>query len=103
MGRLGHTTPNVALRYQHAAAERDRAIAERLDVLMRAAQTAVPEPIAKVVSIERQRKHYCTLVARCPIADRCPAVRAANSHVRSGVGGGIFPHTTRETISDLAA
>ena len=55
MGRLGHTTPNVALRYQHAAAERDRAIAERLDVLMRAAQTAVPEPIAKVVSIERQR------------------------------------------------
>jgi integrase len=53
MGRLGHTTPNVALRYQHATAERDRAIAERLDVLMRAAQTAVPEPIANVVSIER--------------------------------------------------
>jgi hypothetical protein len=53
MGRLGHTTPNVALRYQHATVERDRAIAERLDVLMRAAWTAGPEPIATVVSIER--------------------------------------------------
>lgn len=30
MGRLGHSTPAAALRYQHTAAERDRAIAERL-------------------------------------------------------------------------
>lgn len=30
MGRLGHSTPAAALRYQHAAADRDRAIAEAL-------------------------------------------------------------------------
>lgn len=30
MARLGHTTPNMAMLYQHAAAERDRAIAEAL-------------------------------------------------------------------------
>lgn len=53
MGRLGHTTPNVALRYQHATAERDRMIAEKLDELLRAAQTVEPEPLADVVPIER--------------------------------------------------
>ncbi len=30
MGRLGHSTPAAALRYQHAAAERDKEIARRL-------------------------------------------------------------------------
>lgn len=30
MGRLGHSTPAAALRYQHAAADRDKAIAEAL-------------------------------------------------------------------------
>jgi len=30
MGRLGHSTPAAAMRYQHAAADRDRAIAEAL-------------------------------------------------------------------------
>jgi integrase len=30
MGRLGHGTPQAALRYQHVAADRDQAIAERL-------------------------------------------------------------------------
>lgn len=30
MQRLGHTSPTVAMRYQHAAKERDRAIADRL-------------------------------------------------------------------------
>ena len=33
MGRLGHSTPAAALRYQHAAAERDQAIAKRLSLL----------------------------------------------------------------------
>lgn len=31
MGRLGHTTADMAMRYQHASRERDRAIAARLD------------------------------------------------------------------------
>lgn len=30
MGRLGHSTPGAAMRYQHAAADRDTDIAKRL-------------------------------------------------------------------------
>ena len=30
MGRLGHTTPAMAMIYQHTAADRDRLIADRL-------------------------------------------------------------------------
>ncbi len=37
MSRLGHATPAVALRYQHATLERDKAIAERLGALFSAA------------------------------------------------------------------
>ena len=33
MARAGHTTPTMALRYQHAAAERDMEIAERMSRL----------------------------------------------------------------------
>nr|MBA2559757.1 site-specific integrase [Propionibacteriales bacterium] len=33
MGRLGHSTPTAALRYQHAAQGRDMAIAKALSVL----------------------------------------------------------------------
>jgi hypothetical protein len=34
MSRLGHASPAAALRYQHATAERDRVIAERMDDLI---------------------------------------------------------------------
>ena len=34
MGRLGHSTPGAAMRYQHAAAERDTEIARRLSALV---------------------------------------------------------------------
>lgn len=34
MGRLGHSTPGAALRYQHAAQERDQEIARRLSALV---------------------------------------------------------------------
>jgi integrase len=34
MSRLGHSTPAVALRYQHATLERDKAIADRLGLLL---------------------------------------------------------------------
>lgn len=44
MVRMGHATPDAALRYQHATQERDRAIAEAL------ADLAQPAP---VVGIER--------------------------------------------------
>ena len=35
MARLGHSTPRAALIYQHASAERDHAIAEGLDAIIR--------------------------------------------------------------------
>jgi integrase len=34
MGRLGHSTPGAAMRYQHAAAERDQEIARRLSAMV---------------------------------------------------------------------
>lgn len=39
MGRLGHSTPAAALRYQHAAAERDQEIARRLSALAEGQQS----------------------------------------------------------------
>ena len=38
MSRLGHATPTMSLRYQHATTERDTAIADRLAALVRAAE-----------------------------------------------------------------
>jgi len=49
MARLGHSSPNVAMVYQHAAEDRDRLIAERL-----AAMTA-EAGLAPVVPIESAR------------------------------------------------
>jgi len=50
MGRLGHTTPGAAMRYQHAAADRDTEIARRLSELARGpgtkSATMVPDPWA---------------------------------------------------------
>ncbi len=44
MGRLGHSTPGAAMRYQHAAADRDAEIARRLSDTRRAANSAVRRP-----------------------------------------------------------
>ena len=41
MYRLGHASPQAALRYQHATRERDTAIADAMGVMMQAAQ---PDP-----------------------------------------------------------
>jgi integrase len=48
MQRLGHRSHIAALRYQHATSERGREIADRLGVLMRAAQTTEPESAAEM-------------------------------------------------------
>jgi hypothetical protein len=40
---MGHTSPQVALRYQHVMAGRDQAIAAALDQLVRAAANLPPE------------------------------------------------------------
>ena len=47
MSLLRHKTPDAAMRYQHATAERRRMIADRMGDLMDAA----PEPVADVVEI----------------------------------------------------
>lgn len=38
MHRLGHASPLAALRYQHATAERDEAIADGIDRILEASQ-----------------------------------------------------------------
>jgi integrase len=43
MERMGHTSPQVALRYQHVMAGRDQAIAAALDELIQAAANLAPE------------------------------------------------------------
>lgn len=40
MGRLGHSTPGAAMRYQHAAADRDAEIARRLSALVEVSDPA---------------------------------------------------------------
>jgi integrase len=50
MARMGHSTPAAAMRYQHAAADRDRAIAAALSAMAQRASTAgerVPPPDPK--------------------------------------------------------
>jgi integrase len=42
MGRLGHSTPGAAMRYQHAAADRDAEIAKRLSALVGAQREDEP-------------------------------------------------------------
>jgi len=43
MERMGHTSPQVALRYQHVMAGRDQAIAAALDELVQAADNLPPQ------------------------------------------------------------
>jgi hypothetical protein len=51
MHRLGHKTPHLAMRYQHAMAERDHATAERLGALCRASEATEPELVAAVLPL----------------------------------------------------
>jgi integrase len=48
MARLGHTTPTVAMRYQHSTVERDQAIAARLGALL---QSTVGQPAESVADV----------------------------------------------------
>jgi hypothetical protein len=48
MGRLGHASPQAAMVYQHAAADRDRLIAAGLDAM------ATEAGLAPVVELKRR-------------------------------------------------
>lgn len=52
MARLGHSTPGAAMRYQHAAADRDKAIAAALSKLAGGTVT----PITRATKTTRKRK-----------------------------------------------
>jgi len=52
MARMGHASPVAALRYQHATAERDRAIAEALSAL------APPAPVITSTRIFARDGHH---------------------------------------------
>ena len=61
MERMGHTSPQVALRYQHVMAGRDQAIAAALDELVQAAADLPPErpaepPSGTLVARNRRAK-----------------------------------------------
>jgi Phage integrase family len=61
MERMGHTSPAVALRYQHVMAGRDQAIAAALDELVQAAANLPPqrpaeEPSGTLVARNRRVK-----------------------------------------------
>jgi integrase len=68
MERLGHTSPQVALRYQHVMAGRDQAVAAALDELVQAAATLAKDQPPAVSG---------TLVAREGRAEGTGAVRGA--------------------------
>ncbi|WP_433187775.1 tyrosine-type recombinase/integrase [Actinoallomurus sp. CA-150999] len=53
MARLGHTTAGAALRYQHAAQDRDRAIADALSKL--ASGTVLPLPTEETAKKRKER------------------------------------------------
>ncbi len=50
MVRIGHSSPRAALIYQHATEERDRAVADQLDILIASTERT---PRAKVVKLPR--------------------------------------------------
>lgn len=49
MARLGHASPAAALRYQHATAERDQALADRMNDMITAERSGEPSPTLRVV------------------------------------------------------
>ncbi|HET6873639.1 MAG TPA: site-specific integrase [Acidimicrobiales bacterium] len=62
MARMGHASPQAALIYQHATADRDRAIAEALSVLANKAAAVVP------------------ITGRDPNAEKLGHVQVTNDH-----------------------
>jgi len=56
MERMGHTSPTVALRYQHVMAGRDQAIAAALDKLVQDAANLPPQRPAEPPSGTNQAR-----------------------------------------------
>ena len=84
--RIGHSTARAASIYQHAADDRDRALADRLDALMHT-DTAPPRrtPPAASSSIAPAPPH---LEDTTPPRDETPAGSRSPAHVRYGAQRG---------------
>jgi len=54
MARLGHSSPRASMIYQHAAADRDRLIAEGLDAMTVEAGLAAIVPIGTALTLEKR-------------------------------------------------
>ena len=54
MGRLGHTTPGMAMIYQHTAADRDRLIADRLSKIALGSQAPTRLKASRSAATPRQ-------------------------------------------------
>jgi hypothetical protein len=65
MYRLGHVSPQAALRYQHATRERDTAIAQAIGTMMRSARPA--QRGCKHDDDEDQKRPAVTPNRRCPV------------------------------------
>jgi integrase len=67
MGRLGHTTPAMAMIYQHTAADRDRRIADRLSQI--ALGDRQPKPARSPRSVSTPRLAWATDLAQPSLLD----------------------------------
>ena len=56
MHRLGHVSPQAALRYQHATSERDVAIADAIDDLLRAARAVDNAPVRPLTGTDGSQR-----------------------------------------------
>ena len=86
MARLGHATPTVALRYQHATLERDTAIADKLGALLRGAESS--DDGAEVVEMAGNAIRYSACFRAGRDAHERENTLTTFPLVRAGVGGG---------------
>ncbi len=82
MHRLGHRTHTVALRYQHAAGERHRQVADRLGALLRL-EWSEADAGAEVVPITPVTSHKATRRQRARSSRQRPATRPGVLPVQS--------------------
>ena len=91
MARLGHSTPDMAMRYQHATADRDKALADRLGALFTAVEQPTPLPRHSGQSATRTdpvENHYRVLIAQRPFSVPRGDDEEVNKHpLTCGVGG----------------
>ncbi|MCZ7629654.1 MAG: site-specific integrase [Microthrixaceae bacterium] len=92
MARLGHSTTSAAIRYQKAAADRDRALAERLDELVDGLRTSAnaddsgPDPADRPAGARGFRgRTVVTSASTWPGTEESPAVAGGIRSTPNGI------------------